>query len=175
MVPSNQVPSNNMDHNSHQPERLSAGRGAPTATVIVVGVDGSDTSWDAFHWACGETRRTSGRTIAVFVSPIGGTGAAAASARFPVAIDYQAFDEVAVAQAEQLRGQAETYAADGGVSLTFVHARGGTAKGLLQVAEAYHADLIVVGRSAKARHLLAGSLGRRLIRKRQAPIVVVVP
>jgi nucleotide-binding universal stress UspA family protein len=170
------APSNDMDHDSQRRDELTESKGAPAATVIVVGIDGSDTSWDAFHWACGETRRTSGRAIAVFVSPVGGTGAAAASARCsPVAIDYRAFEEVAVAQADQLRSQAQAYAADRDVNLTFMHVRGGTAKELLRIAESDHADLIVVGRSAKARHHLAGSLGRRLIRKRRAPIVVVVP
>jgi nucleotide-binding universal stress UspA family protein len=169
-------PSKDMDPNLHRKERLTKSQGAPTATVIVVGIDGSDTSWDAFCWACGETRRTAGRAIAVFVSPVGGAGAAAASARCSsVAIDYRVLDECAVAQAEQLRSQVEAYAADRDVSLTFVHARGGVTKELLRVADADQADLIVVGRSAKVRHHLAGSLGRRLTRKRQAPIVVVVP
>jgi nucleotide-binding universal stress UspA family protein len=170
------APSSDMDHHSHRRDDRTDRPGAPAATVIVVGIDGSDTSWDAFYWACGETRRTSGRAVAVFVSPVVATGAAAASARCsPYAIDCQAFEEVAVAQAEQLGGQAATYAADHQVRLTFVHLRGNTAKELLRIADADHADLIVVGKSAKARHQLAGSLGRRLIRKRQAPIVVVVP
>jgi hypothetical protein len=37
------------------------------------------------------------------------------------------------------------------------------------------ADLIVVGRSAKMLHHLAGSLGRRLVSRRDAPVIVVVP
>jgi hypothetical protein len=40
----------------------------------------------------------------------------------------------------------------------------------LQVAETVKSDLIVVGRSAKALHRFAGSLGRRLIGKSQAPL-----
>jgi nucleotide-binding universal stress UspA family protein len=167
--------SNDMDRDSQPRERSTERKGAPAKTVIVIGIDGSETSWDAFWWACGEAGRTSGRAIAVFVSPIGGTGAAAAAARYPVSIDVRAFDEVAIAQAEQLRNEAQLYAADRGVDLSFVHVRGGTAKELLRVAESDRADLIVVGRSAKARHHLAGSLGRRLIRRRRAPIVVVVP
>ncbi len=38
-------------------------------TVLVVGVDGSGASWDAFAWAAGEARRCSGRIVAVFVTP----------------------------------------------------------------------------------------------------------
>jgi len=33
----------------------------------------------------------------------------------------------------------------------------------------------VVGRSAKMRHHVAGSLGRRLVGRKDAPVVVVVP
>jgi hypothetical protein len=43
------------------------------------------------------------------------------------------------------------------------------------VARAMHADLVVVGRSAKMRHRRAGSLGRRLVGRKDAPVVVVVP
>ena len=43
------------------------------------------------------------------------------------------------------------------------------------VARAMHADLVVVGRSAKMRHHVAGSLGRRLVGRKDAPVVVVVP
>ncbi|HEX3459331.1 MAG TPA: universal stress protein [Acidimicrobiales bacterium] len=162
-----------MDHDSlrqHQPP------GAPATTVVVIGIDGSTTSWDAFWWACGEARRTSGRAIAVYVTPVGGSGLAAASARCsPFAIDCAAFDQVASAAADELRNQVYGYAADRDVDLKFVHLRGDTAKEILRVAEADHADLIVVGKSTKARHHLAGSLGRRLIRRRHAPVVVVVP
>lgn len=169
-------PSKDRDPNLHRQARVNKTKGAPTATVIVVGIDGSDTSWDAFCWACGEARRTAGRAIAVFVSPIGGAGAVAASVPgSSVGIDYATLANCAAAQADQLRSQAEAYAAERDISLSFVHVRGAAAKELLRVADADHADLIVVGRSAKARHHLAGSLGRRLTRKRQAPIVVVVP
>jgi hypothetical protein len=43
-------------------------RGA-TEPVIVVGLDGSPTSWDAFTWAAVEATRTHGRLIAVYVAP----------------------------------------------------------------------------------------------------------
>jgi hypothetical protein len=43
------------------------------------------------------------------------------------------------------------------------------------VARAIHADLVVVGRSAKMQHRRAGSLGRRLVGREDAPVVVVVP
>jgi nucleotide-binding universal stress UspA family protein len=78
-------------------------------------------------------------------------------------------------QAEELGDQVLTYGRDHGVDLTFVHTHGDTAKELLRIANADHADLLVVGRSTKARHHLAGSLGRRLVGRGGAPIIVVVP
>ena len=61
------------------------------------------------------------------------------------------------------------------LDITFVHAYGDPARELLRIAAEAGADLIVVGRSEKARHQLAGSLGRHLVVKRGAPVVVVVP
>jgi Universal stress protein family len=46
--------------------------GAATV-VVLVGMDGSETSWHALSWACGEARRLRGRAVAVFVSSSGGT------------------------------------------------------------------------------------------------------
>jgi nucleotide-binding universal stress UspA family protein len=144
--------------------------------VIVVGIDGSDTSWDAFYWACGETRRLGGRTVAVFVGPNAGVASATAMASFGgSAIAYGAIKQTMIDQAEELGDQVSAYGRDHGVDLTFVHTDGDTATELLRIAASDHADLIVVGRSTKARHHLAGSLGRRLVGRRDAPIIVVVP
>jgi nucleotide-binding universal stress UspA family protein len=150
----------------------------PTAAVIVVGVDGSETSWDALWWACGEALRLGGRTVAIFVSPSGSSGTAAAAVGGLAgmgAANRAWIEETGTEQAEDLRRQLEHCAVDNAVNLTFVHALGDAATELLRLATAYHADQIVVGRSSKALHHLAGSLGRRLVAKRQAPVVVVVP
>jgi nucleotide-binding universal stress UspA family protein len=104
--------------------------------------------------------------LVIFVSP------------FPSAVSADVVPLVAQAAselAEQLRLQAERYAADQGVDITFTHAHGDPALELLRIAAAHQANQIVVGKSAKARHRLAGSLGRRLICRDRAPVVVVVP
>jgi nucleotide-binding universal stress UspA family protein len=142
--------------------------------VVVVGVDGSDTSWDAFWWACGETRRLGGQVLAVFVSPSAsaGTGCTLEAATVvAAAVRCQEAAEWAV----RLRCRLEGYAPDEDIDIAFVHARGDAATELLRIAADRRAGLIVVGRSTKARHHVAGSLGRRLIGKRDAPVVVVVP
>jgi nucleotide-binding universal stress UspA family protein len=144
--------------------------------LIVVGIDGSDTSWDAFSWACGETNRLGGRTVAVFVGPTSGAASASASAALTGAVvPYGAIQESMTDQAEKLNVQVRAYGHDHGVDVAFVHTQGDAAKELLRIAQADQADLLVVGRSTKARHHIAGSLGRRLVGSRGAPIVVVVP
>jgi nucleotide-binding universal stress UspA family protein len=143
--------------------------------VVVVGVDGSDTSWDAFCWACGETRRLGGRTVAVFVGPTSGVASATAASFGGAVVAYGVIQQTLTAQAAELSDQVRAYGRDHGVDLTFVHTQGDAATELLRIANADHADLLVVGRSTKARHHLSGSLGRRLVGRHGAPIIVVVP
>jgi nucleotide-binding universal stress UspA family protein len=148
--------------------------GAATA-VVLVGMDGSKTSWDALSWACGEARRLRGRAVAVFVSSSADSGIPASAFIGAAPFDCGWTDSMVAERADTLRRELERYAAGHDVDLTFVHAHGNAASELLRLATAHQADQIVVGRSMKARHHLAGSLGRRLAGKREAPVVVVVP
>ena len=143
--------------------------GLPT---VVIGVDGSSTSWDALCWGCGEARRMGGRVVAVFTSqgvtaspvPEGG------SAMVDDTTDSDD-DEQAGHLAKEIRREAD----DLGIHLSFIHAHGNPAVELLRIAKVVGADLIVVGKSAQARHRIGGSVGQRLIRRHAAPVVVVVP
>jgi nucleotide-binding universal stress UspA family protein len=168
--------SEEMDHSPQHRNYMHDDCGDPVNARVVVGIDGSDTSWDAFCWACGETRRLGGRTVAVFVCPTPGAASATATASLTgTVVPYGAIQQSMADKAEQLADQVRAYGDDHGVDVTFVRTHGDTAKELLRIASADHADLLVVGRSTKARHHLAGSLGRRLVGKRGAPIIVVVP
>lgn len=173
-----------MSGESEQPQRASRPEGVVTRTggellgnaIVLIGLDGSESSWDAFWWGCGEARRLGGQAVAAFVSPIAETGMAiAAAVGGAIVCDYTALDQIARERATHLRAEAQLRAAELGLELAFVHSRGDPAKELLRIAEELAADLIVVGRSMKPRHLLAGSLGRRLIGRRRAPVIVVVP
>jgi nucleotide-binding universal stress UspA family protein len=146
-----------------------------TAAVVLVGIDGSKTSWDALSWALGEARRLRGRAVAVFVSSSAGSGITAAAFIGAAPSDYDWNHSAALQLADTLRRELERYAADHDVDLSFVHTHGNAASELLRLATELHADQIVVGRSMKARHHLAGALGCRLLGKREAPVVVVVP
>jgi nucleotide-binding universal stress UspA family protein len=164
-----------MDPGPQQRDRMHDSSASSASAVIVVGIDGSDTSWDAFCWACGEARRLGGRTVAVFVSPTSGVASATAAAFGGAVVAYGMIQQTMTDQAEELGGQVRAYGRDHGVDVAFVYTQGDTAKELLRVANADQADLLVVGRSTKARHHLAGSLGRRLVGRGGAPIIVVVP
>ena len=167
---------NEMDSCPQHRDHLQDGSGNPLSALIVVGIDGSDTAWDAFCWACGETIRLGGRTVAVFVGPTSSATSATASASLTGAVvPYVAIQQSMTDQAEKLSEQVKAYGHDHCVEVAFIHTQGDTAKELLRIANSDHADLLVVGASTKARHRLAGSLGRRLIGRRRAPIVVVVP
>jgi hypothetical protein len=148
---------------------------AAAAAVVLVGIDGSETSWGALSWACGEARRLRGRAVAVFVSSSVGSGIPASSYVGAAPVDCGWNDSAATGRADALRRELEHYAVEHDVALTFVHTDGDAASELLRLATALRADQIVVGRSMKARHHLAGSLGCRLVGKRKAPVVVVVP
>src|SRR5450631_392116 len=99
---------------------------APLSPVVVVGIDGSATSWDAFWWACGESRRLSGGVVAVFV---GATAARAAASTAPLGascIALGVIEQTENEQATQLSQEACRYAADHAIEFTFVHAHGDT-------------------------------------------------
>jgi nucleotide-binding universal stress UspA family protein len=168
---------NQMDHAPHYREQLAANCDRPSATVIVVGIDGSETSWDAFWWATGQARRLgSSRIVATFVSPTVDINLVVASAAFAAApCDYAGAAQIATDRAEGLRRQLEGYAAEHDIQVSFIHAHGDPTAELSRIAEECQADIIVVGKSTKALHHVAGSLGRRLIGRRKAPVVAVVP
>jgi nucleotide-binding universal stress UspA family protein len=151
-----------------QDSPVSSGRG--TAPVIVVGLDGSPTSWDAFSWAAGEATRSNGSIVAVYVTPVVDPVALYGETAGYAAVE-QARDEVAA----QLKDQAEQRARDLGVPLRFAWERGDAAPAIIRFAKSVRADLIVVGQSAKILHHLAGSLSRRLVSRHDAPVIVVVP
>lgn len=138
--------------------------------VIVIGLDGSSTSWDAFAWAAEEITRTGGSLIAVYVAPTVEPGA-----EFGAPINYGAAEEARDEMVGQLKDEAERRARDLGVPLRFVRELGDAAHALTRVSSSMGADLIVVGKSSKVLHHLAGSLGRRLVARHDGPAIVVVP
>jgi nucleotide-binding universal stress UspA family protein len=101
--------------------------------------------------------------------------AAAAAAAGAAISDYSPFIRADVDRAAELEAEARRNITSKELNLTFLHVRGDTATELVRVARAVQADLIVVGRSTKILHHLSGALGRRLMTKRMAPAIVIVP
>jgi nucleotide-binding universal stress UspA family protein len=158
--------------------RPESSTGASKTPTIVVGVDGSDTSLDALSWACGEARRISGRAIAVLVSPIPGAKMIASASPLASLASSEYLECEASLETElvnRLRSELPKLADHQDVDLVFMHTHGDVASELLRVAAENRAQLIAVGRSTKPRHRVAGSLGHRLLRHHDAPIIVVVP
>lgn len=152
-----------------RPQNL-AGQLRAAAPVIVVGLDGSPTSWDAFDWAAGEAKPMGGRLLAVYVM-----SSAEPAAAFGVSFDYAGVVQARQAVAGELRDEAARRGGLLGLSVSFLSECGDATHVLTEVARSVHADLIVVGRSTKALHRLAGSLSHRLTARKDAPVVVVVP
>jgi nucleotide-binding universal stress UspA family protein len=155
-------------HNVTTPFDIPTSAAGGVLRVIVVGCDGSPTSWDAFSWALGEAVRTHAGIVTVYVTPAAEPGAVASCvALFP----QRSRDEFA----GYLQTEVQRRARDLGVPVRFVRERGKTVQALTDVAHCAHADLIVVGRSAKKVHYFAGSVGHKLSSRRDAPAIVVVP
>jgi nucleotide-binding universal stress UspA family protein len=139
--------------------------GTDGAAVVVAGYDGSPPSRDALAWAAGAARRSGGRLVVVFViAPV-----PAVSAATPVAFVAA---EAQVEQAGALVGEVAQELEGYGVSWEFVVAQGDPADELERVADAYHADVVIVGRSLGV-HILARSVPRRLLHRAHRPLLVV--
>jgi nucleotide-binding universal stress UspA family protein len=135
--------------------------------VMLVGVDGSESSLRARAYAAGLARRANAQLIVIFVRQLGaltamGTGAAAA-------VIQQTEDEIGT----ELRREVELYRDDSGLDVEFVEREGNPYRVLMEISAARKADAIVVGASQKAGHRFVGSLAVHLVRNATCPITVV--
>ena len=141
--------------------------GSDGPSVIVVGLDGTESSMRAAAYAAGLARRQGSRLVAVWVRP-----EAALTTLF-----IEAAGALAEAQhelEEELRRSVEGAAAYYGLSgATLVVVTGDPFRELVRVADEVHADVLVVGASTHTGHRLVGSLGVRLVRTGRWPVTVV--
>ena len=138
--------------------------GCDGPTTLVVGVDGSDTATRALYYALGLARRQHSSVIAVYAMtiPVGYDPAMGTAS-------YQ--DSLEVAAELELRVQA--LAADYRVRSRFMSVQGDPATVLIKIAEAHHADGIVLGASKAIGHRLFGSAAVRAVRRSRCPVTVV--
>ncbi|MFC7309650.1 universal stress protein [Streptomyces monticola] len=147
---------------SHQFER-----GTDGPKVIVVGIDGSDSSLRAAAYAAGLARRQRALLAVVYVQPVITAGAALGA---PVA---EATDEIAESLITEIRDAAERVKDIYDVRWEFHTFRGDPYNGLVEAANELTADAVVVGASEQAGHRLIGSVAVRLVKAGRWPVTVV--
>ena len=134
--------------------------------MIVVGVDGSDSSIHAGAYAVGMARRMDASLVAVYVHTLG-VYAVAAPAAIPLLRATQA-DVVA----DMRRQVAESGIVDD-LDFEMIERHGNPYKEIVAVATERRADAVVVGASSQAGHRLVGSLAVHLVRDAKWPVTVV--
>jgi nucleotide-binding universal stress UspA family protein len=132
--------------------------------VVVVGVDGSDTSARALYYAFGLARRQGSRIVAVHAVTVMTTSCGFVPAPVPSA---DPGDQRELEQA--VRGLALEH----GVAACFVSLVGEPAAVIVKVARDEQADAIVLGASRALVHRLFGSAAVRAVRRCPCPVTVV--
>ena len=147
------------------PEPAPAGRESACdgPSLLVVGVDGSDTSLRALHYAFGLARRQRSTVLAVFsYAPIADLYASAAAA-------WHTGEELAA----ELHATVDALAAEHGVAAEFVRAQRDPVLTVIELASARRADAIIIGASKALSHKLFGSKAVRIVRRSRCPVIVV--
>ncbi|MFK0158428.1 universal stress protein [Streptomyces sp. NPDC090499] len=142
-------------------------RGTDGPKVIVVGMDGSDSSWRATSYAAGLARRQHALLAVVYVQPVLAAGAALGA---PVA---ETTDEIAEELVAQIRDAAERLRGIFEVRWEFHTFRGDAFNGMVKAADELKADAVVVGASEQAGHRFIGSVAIRLVKAGRWPVTVV--
>ncbi|MFE5187908.1 universal stress protein [Streptomyces sp. NPDC056628] len=142
-------------------------RGTDGPKVIVVGVDGSDSSLRAAAYAAGLARRQRALLALVYVQPVVTAGVALGA---PVA---ETTDEIAEELIAYLREATERVKGIFDLRWEFHTFRGDPYSGLVKAADELKADAVVVGASEQAGHRIVGSVAVRLVKAGRWPVTVV--
>ena len=134
--------------------------------VLLVGVDGSDTSLRAAAYAAGMARRQQARLVILYVRPFSAVPGIEAGA---VTSMQEAYDAVAA----ELRKNAEEQAPRLGIDVVVVEREGNPFTEIVRLAGEIQADAVIVGASTKAGHRFVGSLAVHLVRASRWPVTVV--
>jgi nucleotide-binding universal stress UspA family protein len=138
----------------------------PGVPVLLVGIDGSDTSLRAGAYAAGQALRLNARLVCLYVRSYaiaGGAGVAAVPSM------QQAQDEISA----ELRESVETQSVRLGIRAEFRERIGNPFAEIVKLAGELPADAVIVGASTKAGHRFVGSLAVHLVRASRWPITVV--
>ena len=135
--------------------------------VILVGIDGSDSSMRAGAYAAGLARRQGSKLVLAYFRPMG-TGTPQAGAAIA-----QVGDEMAADLERQIREGVERNPYYGRIRWEFHTAEGDPYRGLLELASRIKADAVVIGASERAGHRILGSVAVRLVKAGRWPVTVV--
>jgi nucleotide-binding universal stress UspA family protein len=134
--------------------------------VLLVGVDGSDTSLRAGAYAAGMARRQHARLVILYVRPFSVVPGIEAGA---VTSMQEAHDAVAA----ELRQNAAEQGPRLGIDVVVVEREGNPYTEIVRLAGEIQADAVIVGASTKAGHRFVGSLAVHLVRAARWPVTVV--
>jgi nucleotide-binding universal stress UspA family protein len=137
--------------------------GSDGPSVLVVGIDGSETSWRALYYAFGLARRQGARVLAVFAFlPVSTfTGIPATT--------WTSGQELA----DELCAAVEILAVEHHVEAEFICTQSDAVRALVHVASTRYADAIVIGASRALVHRYFGSKVARTIRRSRCPVTIV--
>ncbi|KUO08922.1 universal stress protein [Streptomyces sp. DSM 15324] len=158
------------EQHAHQPAREPSEpfeRGTDGPKVVLVGVDGSDSSLRAAAYASGLARRQHALLAVVYVQPVMAAGAA-----FGVPVT-ETTGQIAEDLIAQIRESAERLRGIFDVRWEFHTFHGDPYTGLVRAADELKADAVVVGASEQAGHRIVGSVAVRLVKAGRWPVTVV--
>jgi nucleotide-binding universal stress UspA family protein len=134
--------------------------------LILVGIDGSDTSMRAGAYAAGLARRQGSRLVCLYVR---GTHVLSAAGAQTASFIEDAQDGVAAEIQQSIVGNSGRL----GIDATLEIREGNPFTELMRLAEERHPDAVVIGASMQAGHRFIGSLATHLVRSARWPVIVV--
>ena len=131
---------------------------------IVVGIDGSDHSINAYHWALDEARRRGADLTAVFAWELPMIG-------IPGAFDR---DELERSAQQYLNEQLDSQADTDGVTVHRVVAQGDPSASLMEACKRVDAEMLVLGSRGRGGFagLLLGSVGQECASHAPCPVLI---
>jgi nucleotide-binding universal stress UspA family protein len=143
--------------------------GTDGPSVILTGLDGSESSWRAAAYASGLARRQGSLLAIGYIQPYGIAGASPVTAAASADVGRELAEglEREIREAVQRRPEAER------LRWEFHTRRGDPYSGLVELANQLRADAVVIGASEKAGHRFLGSVAIRLVKAGRWPVTVV--
>ncbi|GAA4606387.1 nucleotide-binding universal stress UspA family protein [Actinoplanes octamycinicus] len=138
--------------------------------VMVVGIDGSESSRRAAAYAVGLAGREGARLIGVYVRPLPSSMVSMADTSGAAAASVVASQDEVVTEFHDTLRRERTRS---GVDMEIVVRQGDPFTELCQAANETWADAVIVGRSESLLHRIAGSVAQRLVRCGRWPVTVV--